>query len=401
MKKVAISLTIIVTLAASGCAGMFYQREPDFQPRLGPSTEFKQDNYGGANAWPPYSEVYTQRFVWKMRWLAEQVYKQMENIDPTKTTVLMTTLTPVDDLYKPTGFGRLCMEQLMTEFAKLDFVVIEARKTDNYMIRDHDGEFSLSRDLSKLSKDWRADMVLVGTYSKSDDQVLLNVRLVSTKNGGVIAGATAQMDLRGDKYLGAVFQKDAMKDGSWQAHNGTINIRKRVMEGDDPYAEVLQSRVRDMAERVAETAPPAPGSATQKTVAVATFVDVDHFYRSATFGRYITEQLIGNLQTLGYKVVEIRAAPDMYVDFRLGEIKLSREMSQLVSNTKADAVLLGTYTKAGENVVVNGRLVVNKTQQVIGVGDIVVDARPSNKFVTGLLKNEITSVLPTETVEGY
>lgn len=398
MKKAGLSSILILAIIAAGCSGMYYQREPDFQWRLNPSTQFKSEPFAGPNSWPPYSEVYTQRFVWKMRWLAEQVYNQMANIEPSKTTVLMTTLTPVDDLYKSNSFGRLCMEQLMTEFTKMDFVVIEARKTDNYMIKNHEGEFSLSRDLASISKDWRADMVLVGTYSRSDDQVLMNVRLVSAKNGGVIAGATGQMDLRGDKYLTSVFHKDEMKDGII-GDTGTINVRKRVIEGVDPYAEVLQGKIRDMAGNVNESAP--AGSAKPKTVAVATFVDVDHFYRAATFGRYVTEQMMSELRNLGYNVREIRAAPDVYVDFRLGEIKLSREMSQLISNARADAVLLGTYTKAGENVIVNGRLVIGKTQEVIGVGDMVVDAKPGNKFMASLLKNEVTSVLPTETVEGY
>jgi hypothetical protein len=80
---------------------------------------------------------------------------------------------------------------------------------------------------------------------------------------------------------------------------------------------------------------------------------------------------------------------------------LTREMNRLAPNGKVDAIVVGTYTKAGDTALVNGRMILPKSGKVIAVADITVDAGPKNKFMTALMEQEITTMAPTETVEGY
>ncbi|MBI4667133.1 MAG: hypothetical protein HY751_12080 [Nitrospinae bacterium] len=394
-KSAATMAAISVIILTASCDP--YRKEPDFQGSLNPSTNYKQDPYASSSQWPPFAEVYTQRFVWKMRYIADQLASRVKGNGQDRVTALMTTITPVDNIQKPTSFGRLITEQLMTEMDKAGFRVVEARKTADYNVVENQGEFALSRDVKRIGAEFAADAVVVGTFSRSKDQVLINVRLVGIKDSSVLASASAMMDIRGDKFLAAIIDEDAAGGASM---TGDIAIRKKVLPEVDPYSDVLHGMLKTMAGRVAETAS-ASGVGKSGSVAVATFVDINHMYKAATFGRYVGEQMINELSGLGFRVMELRATPDILVDVRLGEMGLSREAHRLMQNSGADAVLVGTYTKAGETVVVSGRLVFPKNRQVVGVGDILVDASPKNKFITALLEREVTTITPAETVEGY
>jgi len=396
MKIMASIIALIVTLAAAGCAR--YHREPGFRDDLTRGGSLIEGFGERQRGWLPAPERYTQRFVWKMQYLAWQLREKAMVEAASPPSVLMTTIVQVDNLYKATGFGRLLTEQLMTELTRQDFKVYEARKTDVYLLRDNEGEFSLSRDAYWLSDEYKADSVLVGSYSVSSDQVVVNVRLVDSRDAQVLGAASAMMNLKGDRFLKTVITQDTAA-ASPEQNTGEMRIRKRVLPDADPHAEVLESQVAQMAGEVSAAA--APVLANGSTIAVATFVDVDNLYRATTFGRYVAEQLIAELHSLGYKTLEVRMAPDLYVDVRIGELSLSREMSQVMMNRKADAVLLGTYTRAGENLAVNARMIVGKNQAVVGAGQIIVDASGRNKFVTAMLEHEVTVVMPTETVEGF
>jgi len=397
MKISLVAFLSVMIVSIAGCVQ--YKKEPGFQSELA-RDQYSRSAYGyRPDNWIPYHERYTQRFKWKMQYIARQLGSKVLTPESNVSTVLMTSIVPTDNLYKATSFGRLCTEQLITELSKQGFKVIEARKTDVYLLRDNEGEFSLSRDAYWLSREFKADAVLVGVYSKSGGQALINVRLVDSRDSHILGTASAHMNLKGDRFLNEIFLKEANASNTGGGGTGEMRIRKKVDSEKDSYAEVLEYKLGNMAGEIKETSEKKIENG--KTIAVATFVDVDNFYRATTFGRYVTEQLMYELYELGYNVLEIRNTPDLFVDLRIGELGLSREMSQIIKNRKADAVVVGTYTRGGDSIAVNSRLVIGKTQEVVGIGQIIVDSSPRNKFVTAMLKNEVTTVMPTEMVEGF
>ncbi|VAX21738.1 hypothetical protein MNBD_NITROSPINAE02-817 [hydrothermal vent metagenome] len=376
----------------AGCSQ--HSREPEFQRELNSKPIFAPSS----NAWPS-SSTYTQRFVWKMRHVTDQLIKKIGVKNISKVSVLMTTIVPVDNILKPTSFGRMCAEQLMTEMSMGGFNVIESRMTEGYFIRNNVGEFMLSRDVKLVGKQHNARLALVGTYSESGGQVLINVRLVDTENAGVVATANTMMNLSGDKYLLSILKKDKKTAQSLEGMS-SISVTTKIDPEEDPYSDVLNAMTRVMAHDLSDPVPAVNGK--KLAVAVTTFVDVDHMYRSATFGRYMTERMMAELSSMGFDVVEFRMAEDVFIDMRIGELALSREMSRILPDHKVDAVVVGTYAKAGEeSIVVSARMVDGKTQNVISAGSMIVDAKPGNKFVIALLGNEVTTVMPEETVEGY
>ena len=103
-------------------------------------------------------------------------------------------------------------------------------------------------------------------------------------------------------------------------------------------------------------------------VAVATFVDLNNLYRTSPFGRYIAEQLMGELQRAGFNVVEIRKADSIMVKQRYGEYGLSRDIQELARQSSASYILAGTYVTRGRYIMINARLISNENNLVASSG---------------------------------
>ena len=92
-------------------------------------------------------------------------------------------------------------------------------------------------------------------------------------------------------------------------------------------------------------------------IAVATFVDLNDLYRTSPYGRYIAEQLMGELQRAGFQVVELRRTDSILIKERYGEYGLSRQVREIARDSKAHYVLVGTYVTRGGYVFTNARLI--------------------------------------------
>ena len=247
------ALATLLIVSSTGC--FYYTQEPDFQWRLSPGAFSKQETLRGPKQWTPRAEVYTQRFVWKMKYLAQQMQTTTADRGKEGLSVLMTTITPVDNISSGTSFGRLVSEQLMTELNGRGFRVIEARKTNDYIVADKLGEFSLSRDLKKIAAEFSADAILVGTYSRAGKQILINVRLVDLRDSSTLGAGSALMDIRGDTFLQSVFGDNENERGDTPGGFGSVNLRKKVMPEVDHYSETLQAMIKNMAGGIAGGGP--------------------------------------------------------------------------------------------------------------------------------------------------
>lgn len=103
-------------------------------------------------------------------------------------------------------------------------------------------------------------------------------------------------------------------------------------------------------------------------IVVTSFVELKNLSRTSSFGRYLGEELMGEMQRLGYRVVEIRKSREVMIAGRFGEYGLSRDPAAIRTRVSATAMLTGTYTLAGDSVVVNARIVDNRS------GDLLASA---------------------------
>ena len=123
-------------------------------------------------------------------------------------------------------------------------------------------------------------------------------------------------------------------------------------------ASFFNTQIHDLANQLiqnfrGETSPDFP-------IAITTFVDLNHFYKTSPFGRYLAEQLMGELQRAGFRVLEIRKTDSILIKERYGEYSLSRDIQEIAKESMAQLVLIGTYMMRGKYVLVNARLVSNE-----------------------------------------
>jgi TolB-like protein len=110
-------------------------------------------------------------------------------------TIAVTSFVNLNRLYATSSFGRYFAEQLLTEMQLYGVDVIEVRKTPALMISEGYGEYNLSRDMNELSFVQPVQAVLVGTYTITDTEVLINARLLRNDDGLLLSGASLAMEI--------------------------------------------------------------------------------------------------------------------------------------------------------------------------------------------------------------
>ena len=130
-------------------------------------------------------------------------------------------------------------------------------------------------------------------------------------------------------------------------------------------------RVRDLVTELLRTSRESiPG---ELHVAVATFVNLDQLYETSAMGRYLSEQMLHELQRAGVDVVDVRMMPSMKISQTYGEYILSRDMGELNYIHDVDAVVAGTYTVAHGQIFLNSRVLATQTGRILSSGSSVFD----------------------------
>ncbi|MBF0133410.1 MAG: hypothetical protein HQL75_12580 [Magnetococcales bacterium] len=92
--------------------------------------------------------------------------------------LLVASFVALDNLEKTSTFGRLVAEQMASRLTQQGFSFIELKLREQLYIQAGVGEFALSRELQKISREHNAQGVLVGTYSVVQDFVYVSVKIV-------------------------------------------------------------------------------------------------------------------------------------------------------------------------------------------------------------------------------
>jgi len=98
---------------------------------------------------------------------------------------------------------------------------------------------------------------------------------------------------------------------------------------------------------------------------VATIVDVNDLRVSSPLGRTLSEQYSSAAAAAGIDVREMKLRGDVFVREQTGELLLSREIKDIARVHQATAVLVGTYSVAGQYVYINVKLVRSETGQIL------------------------------------
>jgi len=132
-------------------------------------------------------------------------------------------------------------------------------------------------------------------------------------------------------------------------------------------------------------------------VAVASFVNLNDLYSSSSLGRYLGEELIGDLHRAGVGVVDVRKTAGFLIRRQGGEYDLSRDLDELNPVQGAQAVVVGTYTHDERQVMINARLLRNTDNLVISTASMVLDI---DGLVSSMLADEKKASLRRQKESG-
>jgi TolB-like protein len=122
--------------------------------------------------------------------LANQL-SQNNKMDTKDTgTITLTSFVDLKKLNATSQFGRILGESLFSELFIRGFNITDFRG-QNAISVNKTGEFFITRNVEKLDSEVSNTYVLVGTYSKIDQNVMINARILDNKTGKLITSARA------------------------------------------------------------------------------------------------------------------------------------------------------------------------------------------------------------------
>lgn len=122
---------------------------------------------------------------------------------------------------------------------------------------------------------------------------------------------------------------------------------------------------------------------------VSSFVNLNDLYKTSALGRFLGEQMISELQHAGIEVVDVRKSANLLVHQRLGEFSLSRDMEEIPYIHEAHATVVGTYSEADGQLLINARILRNSDSLVMASASVVME---ENALLSSLLKDEAAPV---------
>jgi TolB-like protein len=138
-----------------------------------------------------------------MIFLAEQIERNVSAETRIRPTII-ATFADVNNFSDTSQFGRLISESLMHELQIRNWNVIDVRLTKDLIINDA-GEFSLSRDISRLRASNPTSNIVTGSYSATPDGVILNIRVLDVKTGLILS--SAQTRFHRDRFIAYMVDK--------------------------------------------------------------------------------------------------------------------------------------------------------------------------------------------------
>ncbi|MCX5876349.1 MAG: FlgO family outer membrane protein [Deltaproteobacteria bacterium] len=119
-----------------------------------------------------------------------------------------------------------------------------------------------------------------------------------------------------------------------------------------------------------------------KGVLICTFVELKKLSRTSSLGRYVAEQLMNEMQQHHYEVVEIRKSQAIMLQEKRGEFGLSRNPAEVSQAATAGAMLTGTYTSSKDSIVINARIIDNRSAKLLSSATAII---PRNQLAEQLL----------------
>ncbi|MBK5939549.1 FlgO family outer membrane protein [Halochromatium roseum] len=129
----------------------------------------------------------------------------------------------------------------------------------------------------------------------------------------------------------------------------------------------LSAEITDAATRLISVK---PELAQYSPMIASTFVDINNLRVSSTFGRISSELFASALSQAGVRMREVKMRDSLFVEEKLGELILTREVKRLNAAYSANSILMGTYAVGSNRVYISVRVVNTRDSMVLATADL-------------------------------
>jgi TolB-like protein len=143
--------------------------------------------------------------------LADQLERNVER-SSLSNTFLVTSFTNLNNISETSSFGRLMSENMMHELQVRKWQVFDIRLAKDILVNET-GEFSLSRDVSRIKDAYTIGGVITGTYTLAGKNIIVNARVIDINHGTILSSAQVHLRLNNvtEALLKGEGQHKAMK----------------------------------------------------------------------------------------------------------------------------------------------------------------------------------------------
>ena len=108
-----------------------------------------------------------------------------------------------------------------------------------------------------------------------------------------------------------------------------------------------------------------------KKIVLTSFVNLNKFKETSTFGRVASESMINELHIRNFRVLDYRGQSNLSIN-KTGEFHISRDINKLKSKINEAFVFVGTYSKFDQNsIAINARIMDMISGDVISTGRVI------------------------------
>lgn len=118
---------------------------------------------------------------------------------------------------------------------------------------------------------------------------------------------------------------------------------------------------------------------TRRSIAAASFVNIDNLSQSSSFGRIVSQQLASRLSSHGFQIIEMLLRKSVYIQQQAGEFLLSRELKNISKEHNVQAAIVGTYAVGKNSVYVTAKIVDSASSIVIASHDYELALGPNTR----------------------
>lgn len=201
-------------------AGLIPEESDAEDEKSGFQTE--SDGYGGFYQFNGEKSLILSEVVSKM---AEQLLFNLPQ-EYYNESIALTSIVDLRDHKVTNWLGQTIAEQFFHELHIRKLSVIDFKLTGDIQLTPQ-GEFALTRDWKKLSKQVDVQRILTGTMSRNEEGVIVNVRIVNVNSNRVESTSSAflpkaifagrEYDYQDRKYLSR--SSDLIQKGNTQVHS--------------------------------------------------------------------------------------------------------------------------------------------------------------------------------------